>query len=204
MLKLENITVSYKKKTVIKDLSFEFEDGHHYAVTGASGIGKTTLINVIAGLKKAKSGSVTSSYKRPAYIFQEPRLFPWLTALENVCAVTKDTEKARQLLHRLINEDDIDEKYPNELSGGMKQRVSIARALVYDSDIVLMDEPFKGLDSKTADDVRRFVFDRLSGKTVIMITHSAEDILVCDKVLRMNDSPVSTLESEESGNAQTE
>lgn len=204
MLKLENLTVAYKKNTVIENLSYEFKDGCHYAIMGASGIGKTTLINTVAGLKKPKSGAVLSSFTKPTYIFQEPRLFPWLNALENVEAVSKDTALCKSLLNKLIACDDIEKKYPSELSGGMKQRVSIARALAYDSDMVIMDEPFKGLDEELRADVRKFVFEYFKGKTLLMVTHDMEDAVYCDYVLRLFGNPVTSIESEESGKSKSE
>jgi len=196
MLRIENLCVSYGKSLIIDGLSYTFEDGVKYAIMGASGIGKTTLLNVIAKTKKARGGSVTSSHITLSYIFQEPRLFPWLTALENVTLVCKDADKAKSILCELISDEGICEKYPDELSGGMKQRVAIARALAFESDIVLMDEPFKGLDAELKDTVRSFVFDRLKKKTVILITHDPDDLAYCDTVLRMSGSPVTHFETE--------
>lgn len=204
MLKIENLSVSFGDKKIIEDLSYDFLDGHATAITGASGIGKTTLVNVLAGLIKQNDGRIISTYKKPSYVFQEHRLFPWMTALENVSTVCEDPEKARFLLHRLINDEDIDGKYPDELSGGMRQRVSLARALAYDPDIVFMDEPFKGLDADTRGDVRQFVFEYLHKKTVILVTHDAEDTAFCDTVLRMNGSPVTSLTVEECGKGRNE
>lgn len=204
MLKIEKLTVTYKKEPVINELSYTFSDGKHYALTGPSGIGKTSLINVLSGLKKQTSGKVISTYKAPTYIFQEPRLFPWLTALENINIVCNDMERSRYLLKHFIDDKDVEGKYPHELSGGMKQRVAIARALSYESDIVFMDEPFEGLDEEMRQEVRSFVFEQLKGKTVIMITHNMDDASLCDIVLKMDGIPVSQLVTEESGNINCE
>ena len=204
MLQIDKLTVSYKNKKVIKELSYTFEDGKHYAITGTSGIGKTTLINALAGLKRASGGRITSTYLRPAYIFQEPRLFPWLTVLENVTAVCNDEKKARELIKSLIRDEGVEDKYPDELSGGMRQRVAVARALAYDFDIIFMDEPHKGLDEKTLDEVRRIVFEHIKGKTAIIVTHDRGDALLCDEILNMSDYPVTSLVAEESGSTKSE
>lgn len=202
MLKIKDLIARYEENTVIGGVTFEFEDRKKYAITGASGIGKTTLINILVGLKKQDSGTIETSYENPSYIFQDARLFPWLTALENVELVCKDKKKAKELLHRLIDDKDIDKKSPSELSGGMRQRVAIARALSFDGDIVFMDEPFKGLDIETRKDTRKLVFDILKDKTVIMITHDIEDAEYCDVILRMEGSPVTALFIEKSDDMQ--
>ena len=204
MLKIDSLRAVFDKNIVIDELSYEFKDGKKYAITGASGIGKTTLINILCGLKSPDSGHIQSSYTRPAYIFQEPRLFPWLTALENVILVCDDKKRARDILTSLLNDTEDIDKYPHELSGGMKQRVAIARALAYDGDIIFMDEPFHGLDENMRCKVRDLVFAHARDKTVIMITHDAEDTKSCDVVLKMVGSPVTELLTEESGNSSDE
>ena len=199
MLKFENLTVRYGKQTVIDRLNFDFPEGCVIAITGASGIGKTTLLNVIAGFLKPNGGSLLSDHHAPAYIFQEPRLFPWMTALENVTTVCDDPRRAAELLDRLLPDADAKNKYPHELSGGMKQRVSVARALAYHSDLLLMDEPFKGLDPETREQVSRLVFEESKGKTVLMVTHDREDLSYCDFLLRIEGAPVSQFILEKSG-----
>lgn len=204
MLKINDITVAYDNETVLSHLSYEFEDEKKYAIVGPSGMGKTTLLNILCGLKKPDSGELETTYTRPACVFQDPRLFPWLTSLENVTLVCSDKQKAKDILTSLSLDADTLTKYPQELSGGMRQRVAIARALCFDGDIILMDEPFKGLDLEMRRHIREFVFHKLKNKTVIMITHESEDAQVCDVILRINGSPVTELETEESGNLKTE
>ncbi|MBE6576564.1 MAG: ABC transporter ATP-binding protein [Ruminococcaceae bacterium] len=190
MLILKNVTVKFDKQTVLDNFCFSFDDKKVHALTGTSGIGKTTLINAIAGLVRYQ-GTITHSYKKVGYIFQEPRLFPWMTALENVECVCDDKQKAREYLNLLL--PDSADKYPNELSGGMKQRVSIARALAYEPDLLLLDEPFKGLDEDTKKSVISVVSEYLTDKTAILITHDKDELVMCDKIYRLENSLVSSL-----------
>ena len=191
MIKLENITVAFDKQTVIKNLSFEFEKGKIYGITGSSGIGKTTLINVIAGTVQLKEGNIISDTKKIGYIFQEPRLFPWLNSLENVMCTCRDKHKALYYLNLFLTGSE--DKYPNELSGGMKQRVSIARALAYEPDLLLLDEPFKGLDDENKRHTVQTGLDFLKERSAIMISHDKSELEFCDVILKMDGSPVSEL-----------
>lgn len=191
MLKLDNISLRYEKKLVIDSLSYEFEDKKTTLIMGASGIGKTSLLNIIASTLKPSSGRLQNSHKKISYVFQEPRLFEWLTALENV-SIVSNKEKAKDLLTLMGLEDSFD-KYPSELSGGMKQRVSIARALAYEPDLILLDEPFKGLDEKLRRDVADTLFKALKGTTAIIVSHDNEDMKYADTILTLTASPKSSL-----------
>ena len=191
MLKLDNISLSYEKKIIIDSLSYEFEDGKNTLIMGDSGIGKTSLLNIIASTIKASGGKLESSYEKISYVFQEPRLFEWLTALENVSIVSNKV-KAEELLTLMGLEDSFD-KYPSELSGGMKQRVSIARALAYEPDLVLLDEPFKGLDEERRHEVADILFKALKGTTAIIVSHAKEDMKYADTVLTLTSPPKSNL-----------
>ena len=191
MIRIEDLKVRYGSQTVIDGLNVTFCDNTLYGITGASGIGKTTLINAIAELVKY-DGHIDTGGGKIGYIFQEPRLFPWLTVLENVTCVCDDKDRARYFLDLLL--PDSEGKYPDELSGGMKQRVSIARALAYDCDILLLDEPFKGLDEQTKSSTAKIVLEYLKNKTAIMISHSEEELSLCDVIYRINKSPVSKME----------
>lgn len=198
MLRIEDITVRYQKKEILRHVTCSFPEGCTTAIVGESGIGKTTLLNLLAGLLRPQEGKVLSDYRRPAYIFQEPRLFPWMTALENVTAVCHDTKRASAILEQLLPH--AARLYPHELSGGMKQRVSVARALAYEPDLLLMDEPFKGLDEQTRQAVFDCVFTAMRGKTVLMVTHDRADREACPQILSMQGSPVTTLCLEKNGN----
>ena len=191
MIKFDEVSVIFEKNTVIDRLSYEFEEGKVTAILGESGIGKTTLLNLAAGLIKQSSGILTTKYERLSYIFQEARLFPWLSALENVATVS-DEKTAKEMLSLMGLSDALD-KYPAELSGGMKQRVSIARALAFNPDIILMDEPFASLDKERRNSVADIVFEKIKGKTAIIVTHDVSDTKYADTTLTLTAPPQSRL-----------
>lgn len=195
MLKFEKVSLTFKtegrEQHVLKDLSYTFETGRITAITGVSGIGKTTILNLAAGLLETSEGSVINTFAKTAYVFQEPRLLPWKTALENVTCVCGDEKKAKFYLDILLPEGS--DKYPDELSGGMQQRVSIARAMAYDAELVLLDEALKGLDMQTKDAVIKALREHLKGRTAIMITHDKSELELCDTVLEISDAPISEL-----------
>lgn len=202
MIRLENISVSFDGQDVLKKLCCSFDEGHIHAISGASGVGKTTLLNVIAGLITPSEGRVICDAERISYIFQEPRLFPWMTALENVSCVCGDTEKARYYLELLL--PDACDKLPAELSGGMKQRVSIARALAYEPTLLLLDEPFKGLDDESKKHTVDVVLEHLKGRTAIMVSHDRDELSLASHVYIAGGAPVTALNEVKSGIAQTE
>lgn len=191
MLRLEEISVRFGEKQVLDKCSLRLEKGERVALTGPSGCGKTTLARVALSLQKPDSGTVSSGFARAAAVFQEPRLLPWLTAEENVNLVLSDRtdtiEEARAWLARLELGDSA-ELYPSELSGGMQQRVSIARALAPGPELLIMDEPFKAMDEALRDRVLRVTADALGDAALLLITHSEREAyaLGC-RVLRYED-----------------
>ena len=202
MLKVKDLSLTFNKSPVIDSLTYEFEENKVTAVIGESGIGKTSLLNILCGLLKPTGGDITNDYKKIAVVFQEPRLFDWMTAEENVSTVS-DKETAAPLLSKMGLADSSD-KYPRELSGGMQQRVSLARVLAYDADLVILDEPFKGLDAEMRREISEFVFERLRGKTVIMITHDATDLEFADITLELTHPPKSELKLVKTNTSDTE
>ncbi len=205
MIVLKNISVNFDEKTVLKNFSASFEEGKKYAIMGQSGIGKTTILNVISGLVKTRDGTVkNTSGNKISYIFQEPRLFDWMDVTENVSIVSplpkkQADQKAREILTALGLGDSL-KSFPAELSGGMKQRVSIARAIAYEPDVLLLDEPFKALDEEMKRSVAEYLFSLMNGKTVIMVTHDATDTLHTDFTAHISSTPVSSLEMVKSNN----
>ena len=173
-MKIRNLCVKFDQKTVLKDFNFDFTEGELYVIDGASGKGKTTLFNVIAGVLKASAGDVDLCGKKIAYMFQEDRLFKDFTVLENVLCVTKgnesDVELSKSILKELGLKDEI-YSYPDDLSGGMCRRVALARTLVYNGDIVLLDEAFKGLDEAACKVAIETVLKHTKGKIVLVAAH---------------------------------
>ena len=171
-MKIENLCKSYGNKKVLENLSLDLPDSGVTLLCGPSGRGKTTLLRLLAGLEKPDSGTV-SSVGRVSYLFQEDRLFPTLTAEENVRLVS---EAGAPLLDKLGLADSRDKK-PSELSGGMKRRVALARALAFDADTYLFDEPFKGLDATLKNTALDLILTVTAGKRVILVTHEPEELL---------------------------
>lgn len=168
MIIVNNLSHSFGEKTLFSNFSFELPNGL-YALVGKSGSGKTTLLRILAGLQKAKSGEY--SIDSPISIsFQENRLFPWYTALKNI-EIVSDKNKARKILCELMMEDSFN-KYPHELSGGMKRRVSLARALAAPSKTVLLDEPFAGLDEETAEKTLSVIRNYANERVILISTHN--------------------------------
>ena len=177
--------------------------GEFLCVVGASGCGKSTLLNLVAGLDSPTAGAVRVRGRRPALMFQEAALFPWLTAGGNVELALKlrgvaRPERRRRVAALLdtVGLQDLGDRRPHELSGGMRQRVALARALAQDADILLMDEPFGWLDAITRDllhdELERVWHD--SGLTVVFVTHNVrEAVRLGDRVVMLSSRPGRTV-----------
>ena len=180
---IKNLTKKFDDKTVIDNLSYEFSDHGIVAITGESGIGKTTLLRIIAGLDFEYSGIVRGGdIGHVSFAFQEYRLFPNLSALDNIIFAISDTKSeavirnAKKMMLSLgLKESDFD-LFPNELSGGMKQRVSLARAFLKNAPILLLDEPTKELDKENISLLIDIIRKESHDKLVIIVTHNLEDI----------------------------
>ena len=191
MLELKDISVRYDGKSVLSGCGLSLGDGERLALMGPSGCGKTTLLRVALSLLPPDTGSVSGAPGRTAAVFQEPRLLPWRTAAENVNVVLSDTPdtmpEALSMLERVELSDAV-EKYPAELSGGMQQRVSIARALAFRPDLLVLDEPFRGLDDELRGRMVSLLNTSLQSASLLLVTHSEEEAktLGC-RVLRYQD-----------------
>ena len=177
MLKLQNITHSFGSNPVLKDVSLTLAPGERVAIMGPSGCGKTTLLRIALGLLGPDGGSVENRFAKTAAVFQEPRLLPWRTAEENVNLVLGDgkatLDTARSWL-KILGLADAAEKYPRELSGGMQQRVSIARALAVEGDLLVLDEPFKAMDEELKEQVMALVSQTQAA--ILLVTHEKEEV----------------------------
>lgn len=187
MIAIDRLNVAYGDASVLKDCALRVTAGSRIALMGPSGCGKTTLINAIAGLAASDSGSIQVN-GRVSYVFQEPALFPWLTAEENVNVVLSDKPDTLPQARRWLEEAGLADslnKYPHQLSGGQKQRVAICRALAFGGDILLLDEPLKGLDPDTREQVANLILNTWKDKTLLLVTHDQwEAQTLCDTVLR--------------------
>ena len=172
MLKLMQISHGYGDHPVLQNRNLTLLPGQRLAVMGPSGCGKTTLLRIALGLLKPASGTVDNTFRKTAVVFQEPRLLPWRTALENVNLVLGDGKTtlttAREYL-RQVNLSDAEEKYPRELSGGMQQRVALARALAAQGDLLILDEPFKAMDEALREEIIALVAG--TEAAVLLVTH---------------------------------
>ncbi len=177
-LEAKNINKSFGENKVLSDFSYVFQDGRVTAVMGASGCGKSTLISILMGILKQDSGEIFPSgdFRRSA-VFQENRLCENLTAAGNIRLVTGKKYSAAQIEKELstVGLDGCATKPVRELSGGMKRRVALLRALLADYDVLFLDEPFKGLDSETKAKVLRYTQQKTAGRTVIMVTHDIDE-----------------------------
>jgi len=197
------------KISVLEDIDFSVSEGNFVCLVGPSGCGKSTLLRIIAGLEHADSGEVlfhdqpqTSPTPKITMIFQLFGLLPWKTALENVEVALEILELkkgerfeiAKSYL-RMVGLEGFENTYPHDLSGGMKQRVGIARALALQPEVLLMDEPFSSLDELTAKTLRSLVLDirgksSLATSTFIMVSHNVEEAaFMADRVIVMSPRP---------------
>lgn len=192
--------------TALRDLSFEIKEGEFFGIVGPSGCGKTSLLNLIGGLEQPTQGDILingSEVKGPGFdrgmLFQEGALLPWRTAIKNIefgleikGVDTKEKEKIAKSYLRLVGLEGFENSYPFELSGGMMQRVALARVLTFDPDILLMDEPFASVDALTRESLQNELLRIWSEmkKTIVFVTHSIEEVIyLSDRIAVMSARP---------------
>jgi len=181
-LELDAVSLSFGPTEVLRDISLSIARREFVAIVGPSGCGKSTLLNVLSGDLQPSAGAI-AAHGRTRMVYQQDGLFPWMTVNENIAlglrSVADESERARQVaeLVDLIQLHGFENHYPHQLSGGMRQRVELARALAGDSDILLMDEPFSSLDYLTRlrlrGDLARLLEER--PRTVVLVTHDIEE-----------------------------
>ena len=207
LLVLDSISHSYKHRFVLNGISLAIAPGQILCITGPSGCGKTTLLRIAAGLMASSAGIVTNNFACTAYVFQEPRLLPWQTTQDNLSiglkaqGVTKEerARASRQLAKQLGLEHALD-LYPHQLSGGMQQRVALGRALAIAPDLLLLDEPFSGLDVGRRRELQDMLLELLSTASskmrgdrplaACLVSHDlAEAVRLGDRIIVMSPSP---------------
>lgn len=174
-MEIKDLYKSFDGKIIFNDASFNFPENKITYILGESGRGKTTLLRILAGLDKDFEATIQPIYSKISYVFQEPRLLTAISSLENVKIVRENSEAESIKLLSLFELEDALNKKPEELSGGMKMRVNLARALNYNADLYLMDEPFSALDDAMKDRILPKVFEILKNKTVIIVSHNIDE-----------------------------
>lgn len=191
---------------VLEDIQYRIEKGSFVSIIGPSGCGKTTLLKIVAGLEEASAGRVLLDGReichetdRIGLVFQEYALFPWRTSLQNVemgleiMGVEKMERRAAAMEYvKMFGLSGFENRYPRELSGGMQQRVAIARTLITNPRVVLMDEPFGSLDSQTRNDLQEFLLQlwQKRGETIIFVTHNVDEaVFLSDQIVVLSSRP---------------
>lgn len=196
---VKNLTCSYEQKTIFDNFDVTFEQGKINVILGGSGVGKTTLLNAIAGIKSYE-GQIEGCEGGVSYIFQKDRLIPSISVYKNLDLILKGVVKDKAERKRMIEQtaDDLEisdvlKSLPSEISGGQAQRVSMARAFLYPSDVMLLDEPFKALDTalKTRLIKQFAALQEKKNKTVVFVTHAIDEcLLLADDYFVFDDAPV--------------
>ncbi len=186
---------------VLHDISFTIEPGEFVCIVGASGSGKSTMLKILTGLETATTGEIVGIPRKLGFVFQNFALFPWLTVAQNIgFGLKMDNEKQvtiNRVVHHQIDQIGLsgyEKAHPKELSGGMKQRVGIARALAGQPEMLMLDEPFSSLDEITAQHLRRDLLkiwqSEKSATTILMVTHLIEEAVeLADKIIVFGHDP---------------
>lgn len=210
MIKCKNITKKFGNLLVLDNINLTIREGEFVIVLGPSGCGKSTLLYILACFEKPTEGKVfirDEEVKKPGrdrgFVFQDYALFPWKTVLGNVMSGLKNKKDKQKIAQEFIDKvglTDFTHEYPHKLSGGMKQRVGLARALAYDPEILLMDEPFGALDAQTRKLMQQELLKLLKSfnKTIVFVTHSViEAVYLADRVVVFSKRPAKIIYEQE-------
>jgi len=194
MIALDRVSVRFSEKSVLDEFSLKLPERGVIAVSGPSGCGKTTMARVLCGLQKPDGGNVSGLQKgRVSVMFQEDRLLPWRSVLENLKLVTDETDALGWLKRMDLAEEA--QTMPATLSGGMRRRVALARALAFDGDLLILDEPFKGLDAALKQKIYPLIREQAQKRPVLLISHEPEEIqALADRHLVLDGIPLSVQE----------
>lgn len=195
MLVIKNLQKTYTEQSLvaIKDISFTVHKSEIVMIIGPSGCGKSTLLNIISKNEDNYSGTVDFTEDRMGYVFQEDRLLPWKTVEQNVQLV--NLKGSKEKVYKILNDVDIlpfKDYFPKNLSGGMRQRCSIARALYYGSDLLLLDEPFKSLDHSLKNEMLKLVakINRDTNISILYVTHDIDEaLMLADRIIVLSKRP---------------
>lgn len=208
VIQLEGVNKRFDGQTVLENISLQVWPGEIVALLGASGGGKSTLLNIISGLLSADGGDITlqgeniarfSQWHDVAYLFQEDRLLPWRTvrqnvnfALENTSLTRRERQQRVESALQLVGMENVAAKWPHQLSGGMRSRIALARSLVAEPQILLMDEPFSRLDPQTRSAMHAELLRicALKKMTVVIVTHDVEEaVILADRIVILQPNP---------------
>lgn len=198
---VENVRKSYGNLKVLDGVSFLVDKGEFVCIIGESGCGKTTILKIIAGIEEMDDGKITFESERMkiGFVFQDDRLLPWKTVYDNIMFAVKaagvnlNSRMLKKLLET-VGLSGFENYYPKQLSGGMRQRAGIARALAIQPDLLLMDEPFASIDAQTRERMQEELLKIVEGKTVVFVTHSIDEaIFLADRIVVFSPRPAKVL-----------
>ena len=197
ILKVSNLSKNYGNLQVINGWDIELEEGEKVVLVGPSGCGKTTFFRIISGLEKATGGTVDVFAQKVGYVFQEPRLFPWRTVFDNLRIIRDEEDKIEEVI-KMMSLEGFEQLIPSKLSGGMKQRVNLARALLIEPDFLILDEPFSSLDLKIKLAIMKDIEELWSkyNFSILMVTHDIKEaIFLADRVTILSPRPSKILQT---------